>query len=238
MEKVTVIIPCHNEEEGIGRVLDTMPFRKLMLQGLNVDVIVVDNNSKDGTIKEVNKRRIKIIRERNQGKGYALKAGFRAITKDTKYVVILDGDNTYKPIEMPRLLEPLKNDFCDVVIGSRIGGKTIHGSLSSSHRFINWVFAFLVRHFYDANVTDCLSGYFAFKKRALDRLLKHLDSRGFAIEMEMITKMRKMDMEVYSVPITYDRRLGHSKIHSLPDGIKILSTFFKNLTWTPAVHYE
>lgn len=233
MEKVTVIIPCHNEEKGIGRVLDSMPFRKLYHEGFDTHVIVVDNNSKDATTHEVLKRRIRIIHEPHQGKGHALKTGFKSIPEDTKYVVIIDGDDTYKTYEMPRLLEPLQNNFCDVVIGSRIGGKTIRGSLSSTHRIVNWIFAFLVRHFYSANVTDVLSGYFAFKRQALDKLLHHLDSKGFAIEMEMVTKMKKLDMDVYSVPITYDRRLGHSKIHSLKDGIKILYMFINNLTWKP-----
>lgn len=234
MEKVTVIIPCHNEVEGIGMVLDSMPFKKLAHNGFDVDVVVVDNNSKDGTTKEVQKRQnIKIIHEPNQGKGHALQTGFAAVPADSKYIVILDGDNTYKAEEMPRLLEPLKNNFADVIVGSRIGGKTVRGSLSTSHRLVNWFFAFLVRHFYDANITDVLSGYFAFKRSALNKLVNHLNSKGFAIEMEMITKMKKMGMEVYSVPITYDRRLGYSKISSFSDGLKILVTFFDNLTWSP-----
>ncbi|HRN69939.1 MAG TPA: glycosyltransferase family 2 protein [Candidatus Woesebacteria bacterium] len=233
MEKVTVIIPCHNEEKGIGKVLDAMPFEKLAHHGFDINVVVVDNNSKDGTTEEVKKRNIKIIHEPNKGKGYALKTGFESVPIDTKYVVILDGDNTYKAEEMPRLLEPLQNNFADVIVGSRIGGKTIRGSLSTSHRIVNWLFAFLVRHFYGANITDCLSGYFAFKRESLDKLLKHLNSKGFAIEMEMITKMKKMKMDVYSVPITYDRRLGYSKISSYTDGFKILFTFFDNLTWSP-----
>ncbi|CAN5239846.1 hypothetical protein BH09PAT2_BH09PAT2_01380 [soil metagenome] len=176
MEKVTVIIPCYNEEKGIGKVLDSMPFKKLAHHGFQVDVVVVDNNSKDSTKEEVRKRNIKIIHEPLRGKGHALKTGFMSVSPDTKYVVILDGDNTYKAEEMPRLLEPLQNNFCDVIVGSRIGGKTIRGSLTSSHRFINWVFAFMVRHFYNANITDCLSGYFAFKRESLNKLVGHLDS--------------------------------------------------------------
>lgn len=233
MEKVTVIIPVYNEEKGIGKVLDSMPFDKLKHLGFDIDVVVVDNNSKDDTKKEVLKRNITIIHEPNQGKGHALKTGFKSVSPESKYIVILDGDNTYKAEEMPRLLEPLQNNFCDVIIGSRIGGKTIRGSLTTSHRFFNWVFAFLVRHFYGANITDCLSGYFAFKREALDKLLMHLESKGFAIEMEMITKMKKLGMELYSVPITYDRRLGYSKLQSYTDGGKILLTFVNNLTWDP-----
>lgn len=233
MEKVSVIIPCYNEEEGIGKVLDDMPFETLQHYGYEVNVVVVDNNSKDDTREEVIKRNIKIIHEPKKGKGHALKTGFKAIPPDTKYVVILDGDYTYKAEEMPRLLEPLQNNFCDVIVGSRMGGKTIHGALTKSHRLVNWAFAFLVRHFYHANITDSLSGYFAFNRAALDKLLQHLDSDGFAIEMEMLTKMRRMRMEVYSVPITYDKRLGHSKIESISDGVKILFTFFANLNWKP-----
>ena len=102
----------------------------------------------------------------------------------------------------------------------------------------NWIYTFIVRQFYKANVTDVLSGYFAWKKEVLDELAPHLESEGFEIEMEMITKMKRLGFEMFSVPITYDEREGETKVDSIRDGIKILSMFAKNLTWSPTPKKE
>jgi dolichol-phosphate hexosyltransferase len=148
-------------------------------------------------------------------------------------VVMLDGDNTYKPEEMPRLIQPLADNFCDVIIGTRLGGKTKKGALKFQNRLANWFFTFLVRQFYKANITDVLSGYYAWKKDALNALKKYLESDGFTIEVEMVTKMVKLGLEMYSVPITYDVRDGKTKINSLLDGLKILGFLVKNIFWSP-----
>ena len=231
MEKLTIIIPCHNEEKGIGKVIDGIPFGILKKLEIVTEVIVVDNNSTDKTAKVAKKKGAKIITERKIGKGNAVKAGFDAMDKDTTYVVMLDGDNTYKGTEILRMIEPLMNGFCDVVVGSRLGGKVGDDSLKFLNRVANWSYTFLVRQFYGANITDVLSGYFAWKKEVVDELRKHIKSNGFAIEMEMITKIVKLGYEVYSVPITYDVREGETKLKIFSDGSKILFMFFRNLIW-------
>lgn len=237
MKKITILIPCYNEEEGIGKVIDGMPIRRLGNLGYITEIIVIDNNSSDRTAKVAEEKGVRIVSEKKQGKGNALKAGLSAISKDTRYVVMLDGDNTYKAKEIPRLVEPLESNFCDVIVGSRLGGKMNHNSMSFSHRVANWLLSFLVRQFYRANITDTLTGFFAWKKNVIDRLSPHLISKGFEVEMEMITKMAKCGYSIYSVPVTYDERMGESNLHSLKDGIKILWMFFKNLTWTPGKQY-
>jgi hypothetical protein len=146
---------------------------------------------------------------------------------------MMDGDHTYHAYEMLRVLEPLMSDFCDVVVGSRLSGKLKKNALNAHKRLANWGFTFLVRHFYKANITDVLSGYFAWKKEVVDELQKHINSDGFAIEMEMITKSVKLGHEMFSVPITYSSRKGVSKVDSFGDGWHILMMFFKNLNWKP-----
>lgn len=232
-KKLTILIPCHNEEKGIGKVIDDIPFVHLLRLGYITHVIVIDNNSTDNTLKIAKEKNVHIIKEKKLGKGNAIKAGFREIAPDTDFVVMLDGDHSYKAREIPRMVEPLVNNFCDVVVGSRLGGKLKKGSLRFSNRLANWTFTFFVRQFYRANVTDVLSGYFAWKRSALMDLLPHLKANGFAIEMEMITKMVKLKQEIYSVPITYSPREGESKLDSFSDGFKILLTFVSNLTWRP-----
>ncbi len=233
LKKITVLIPCYNEEKGIGKVIDSIPVVKLRRQGYNTDIIVIDNNCTDKTKAIAESKNARVICEEKVGKGHAIRTGMNAVKPDTDYVIMLDGDNTYKGKEIPRLVEPLASNFCDVVVGSRLGGKIKHGSLRFSNRLANWVFTFIVRQIYRANVTDVLSGFFAWKHKSLRELLPHLESRGFAIEMEMITKMVKLKQEIYSVPITYEQREGESKIDSVSDGLKILSTFFRNLSWKP-----
>jgi len=237
-DKVTILIPCHNEEKGIGRVIDGVPLRMLHRLRLKTEIIVINNNSTDRTAEIAEKRKARVIVETQKGKGFAIKAGFQAVSVDTKYVVMLDGDNTYKTKEILRLIEPLMSNFCDVVVGSRLGGKIRKNSLKLQNRIVNWGYTFLVRQIYRANVTDVLSGYFAWKKEVVDKLAPHLESEGFEIEMEMITKMKKLGFEVYSVPITYDERAGQTKIESLKDGVRIMRTFGKNLRWSPKVNTQ
>lgn len=232
-KKITILIPCHNEEKGVGKVIDEIPFVHLLRLGYVTEVIVIDNNSTDKTLEVAKQKNVHIIKEKKLGKGNAIKAGLREVSSDTDYIVMLDGDHSYKAKEIPRMVEPLLSNFCDVVIGSRLGGKLKKGSLKLPNRIANWAFTFFVRQFYRANVTDVLSGYFAWKRSAIMDLLPHLKANGFAIEMEMITKMVKLKHEIYSVPITYSPREGESKLDSISDGFKILSTFFTNLTWRP-----
>ncbi|HWY80120.1 MAG TPA: glycosyltransferase family 2 protein [Candidatus Sulfotelmatobacter sp.] len=233
MKKITILIPCYNEEKGISRVIDGVPVRLLKKLGLKTEIVVVNNNSTDKTAIVAYEKNVRVVDELKKGKGHAVMTGFNSVDPDTDYVVMLDGDNTYKSKEVLRLIEPLINDFCDVVIGSRLGGKMRKNSLKFRNRVANWVYTFLVRQFYQANITDVLSGYFAWKKEVIDDLKKYLDSEGFEIEMDMITKMKRLGYQMYSVPITYDERAGETKIQAISDGMRVLRTFFKNLNWSP-----
>lgn len=234
MKKITILIPCYNEETGVGLVIDAIPVDLLRRRGFKTNIVVIDNNSNDKTAKiAASKKGVKVIEELSQGKGNALITGFKQVCGKSDYVVVIDGDDTYKPQEILRLIEPLESGFCDVIAGSRIGGKTVRGSLMFSHRFVNWVFAFFVRQFYQANITDALTGFIAIKSDVVRTLIPNLHSTNFTIEMEMITKMKKLGFSIYSVPITYDRRMGESKLHSVSDGFRILLMFIKNLRWKP-----
>lgn len=233
MKKITVIIPCYNEEKGVGKVIDDIPRKKLKERGYNLEILVMDNNSGDKTAEVAKGKGARVILEKKQGKGNAIRTAFKSISDDTDYVVMLDGDNTYKPREILRLIEPLKSDFCDVIVGSRLEGKMNGNAMSFSHRLANWFFTFIVRHFYGANVTDTCTGYFAWKKEVVDNFNGYLKSDGFAIEAEMITKIARLGYRIYSVPITYDPRHGDSKLSPISDGIKITSMLLRNINWKP-----
>jgi glycosyltransferase involved in cell wall biosynthesis len=233
LKKITALIPCYNEEESIGAVIQGFPREKLRSYGYELEIVVIYNNSSDRTADVARSLGVKVLHEAKQGKGNAMRLGFSSIRSDTDYVVMLDGDHTYLPEEILRLIEPLDSNFCDVVIGSRLGGRILPGSMSTLNRLGNWGFSFIVQYIYRVNVTDTLTGYFAWKRAALERLHPHLLSQGFAIEMEMVTKMAKLGEDICSVPISYIARGGETSLRPFYDGSRILLMFFRNLFWEP-----
>ena len=233
MKKVTVIIPCYNEEASIAAVISGLPNEQLVARGYSLEVLVIDNNSSDSTAAIASAAGAQVIFEGKQGKGHAIRTGFYSISDDTDYVVMLDGDHTYEPSEILRMLEPLESGFTNVIIGSRLGGRISAGSMKSLNRLGNWIYSHLVRYSYRVNVTDVLTGYFAWTRSAIVKLRPHLVSDGFAIEMEMITKLARLGEGIYSVPISYHTRSGQSSLRPLRDGIRILGMYFSNLRWSP-----
>ncbi|MEA3255517.1 MAG: glycosyltransferase family 2 protein [Candidatus Altiarchaeota archaeon] len=235
MAFISFIIPAFNEEGGIGEVIDSIPYKALNEKGFKTDVLVIDDGSTDRTHLIAESRNAKVIKHRtNKGKGGAINTAFKNIHPDARYVVMLDADNTYNAGESTRLLELLTSGFCDVVIGSRLEGKMNANSMSYFNRIGNWIFTFLVRIFYTGNITDCCSGFVAWKREVIDDLLRYSRVNGFSIEMEMITKARRLGYDIYSIPITYDNRYGSkSSLHPVRDGVRILWIFLRNLNWKP-----
>ena len=232
-KKVAVIIPCYNEAASIAQVISGFPLDQLTRDGIQLQTYVVDNNSSDDTASIAKAAGATVIHESKKGKGNALRTGFLSVPEDVDYVVMLDGDDTYSPEEVMRLIEPLRSDFCDVVIGSRLYGHIQSTAMSKLNRLGNRFFTSAVRLLYRANVTDVLTGYFAWKKPTLDALGPHIKSPGFAIEMEMITKMARLGHRMAAVPISYHPRAGQSNLHPFKDGCRILSMLLKNITWRP-----
>lgn len=234
-KKITVLIPCFNEESGIAEVIKKFPREKLESLNYFLDIVVIDNNSIDRTAEIATTHGATVIHEPKKGKGNAIQAGFKYIKHDTDYVVMIDGDNTYRPEEILNLIEPLKSNFCDVVIGSRLLGSISEGSMTKFNMMGNKVFSLLVRTFYKGgkNVTDVLTGYFAWKRGTIERLRTHLISQEFTIEMEMVTKMAKLGEKMVFVPIGYDPRAGQTNLRPIRDGLYILGMFLQNLFWKP-----
>jgi glycosyltransferase involved in cell wall biosynthesis len=235
---VSVVIPCYNEAGSIEKVIKDFHKSELARAVFDFDILVVDNASTDQTAEIAAKAGARVIKETRKGKGFAMRTGFTHLPPDAKYVVMIDGDDTYRPEEVLRLLEPLHHGFCDSVVGSRLSGK-IHGDgMTILNRGGNWAFTHLTRYAYRVNVTDVLSGYFAWKREVIEELEPQLKSHGFAIEMEMITKMARMGYTVYSVPISYDQRTGQSNLRPFSDGARILKMFMRNMRWHKSVERE
>ena len=236
MKKVTVLIPCYNEQDGIAAVIKGLPREQMKSQGYDLSVLVVDNNSTDRTTAIARRAGARVIRETKQGKGNAIRTGFANISTDTDYIVMLDGDDTYKSSEILRLLEPIDSGFSKVIIGSRMHGRIRVGSMKKLNSIGNRVYSRMVRSTYGVTVTDVLTGYFAWSYDVVLALRPNLKSEGFAIEMEMITKMAKLGYEIFSVPISYDPRAGESSLNPIRDGARIMKMYVKNLSWSPVNH--
>lgn len=233
MKKIAILIPCHNEEESIGNVIRSFPRERMRRYGYTLDIIVIANNCKDRTADVATSLGARVLMGSKKGKGNAMRQAFHHIPQDAEYVVMLDGDHTYPAEEIMHLIAPLESSFCNVVIGSRLGGNISKGSMKPFNRFGNWMYSHLVRYCYRVNVTDVLTGYYAWKREVIERLRPHLTSEGFTIEMEMVTKMAKMGERIYCVPISYNVRGGRTNLHPIRDGAKILMVFARNLFWRP-----
>ena len=153
-----------------------------------------------------------------------------AAAPDSDVYVFLDGDHSFLPGEMPRLLEPLRRGQADLVLGSRVLGYVEPGSMPPQQRFGNWLGALCLRRMYGAPVTD-LGPYRAITRETLERL--DMRERTFGWPIEMIAKAARRHARIVEVPISYhSRRAGKSKVSgtmqgSLLAGYHILSVIFR-----------
>lgn len=232
-KKITILIPCYNEAAGVGSVIDGFKAVAESTPSYDFEIIAVDNNSKDNTSEVAARHGATVHFEGKKGKGNAMRSAFAQISSATDYVVMLDGDHTYRANEVMRLIEPLEAGFCTVVLGSRLNGKMQHDAMSAFNRFGNNVFTTLARVFYGVKATDVLTGYYAWKADAVRKMTPHLTSEGFTIEIEMVAKMAKLGESIFSVPISYDARAGESNLKPVADGIKIMRVLLGTLFWSP-----
>ncbi len=216
--KVTILIPCFNEEETIGEVIERV--RKLKTK-FKKEILVVDDGSTDGSeekIREYGDEKVRLINHScNRGKGVAIQTGLDNARGGI--VVIQDADLEYSPENIPRLVNPIIEGETSIVYGSRFLG-TIKG-MSLRHRFGNIVLSTTVSLLYNTRLTDVMTGHKAFAIREMRNI--QLDCKKFEIELEMTVKLLKRRREIIEIPIPYEyRRRGKSKI-SWKDG---LTAFF------------
>jgi glycosyltransferase involved in cell wall biosynthesis len=197
---LSVVMPVYNERDTI----ETMIARVLAVPGLRIELIVVDDGSKDGTsqiLQELQKKyTFKLRQKPNGGKGSALRLGFADVTGDL--VVIQDADTEYSPEEFPELIELICQGRADVVYGSRFLGR--HRVFLFTHYLGNLFLTFLTNVLYNTMLTDMETCYKAMRVEVLRSFT--LDSNGFGIEPELTAKIFKRGYRVYEVPITYDGR--------------------------------
>jgi glycosyltransferase involved in cell wall biosynthesis len=209
---LSIVIPCLNEADTITECVARA--RKVLDDNLiDGEVIVVDNNSSDGSGELAQAAGATVIQETRRGYGQAYMTGLGAARGE--YILMADGDLTYDFDEAPRFLAELQNG-ADLVVGNRMGDIE-PGAMPWHHRYIgNPVLSGLLNALYDTGVSDAHCGMRALRREALPTL--RLRATGMEFASEMVIRAAKENLRIRQFPIRYHRRGGESKLESFSDG--------------------
>lgn len=207
-QRVTVIIPCLNEEQGIEKVLRRMP--EFVDQ-----VIVVDNGSTDRTSEVARSLGAQVIREDVRGYGRAYKTGFAQATGDV--IVTLDGDHSYPPDAISYLLEAYLHLEVDFLNASRFPVRD-RRAMSFKHKFGNLLLSLAMSLVFFRWVRDSQSGMWVFRRSILDRMDLVSDGMAFSEEIK-IEAIRDAHVRFAEISIQYSSRLGEIKLNPWRDGL-------------------
>jgi len=230
--RITIVIPTYNERENIILLLVEI-FKILKQNKLNGHVIIVDDNSPDGTAEQVKRLSKKyettlIERGKRLGLGSAYKIGFKkALELNSDLIFEMDADLSHDPEYIPKFLKKI-NEGYDVVIGSRLikGGGIVGWNLV--RRLISWSGNIIGRYVVAIDVSDLTSGYRVYRREVLQSIdLDEIKSRSYDFQLEILSKVLENDFKVGTIPIIfYDRKFGKSKLTKL-DQLRFLITALK-----------
>lgn len=224
MDKIAVLIPCYNESRTVKKVVED--FRKALPDAV---IYVYDNNSSDGTDAIAREAGAVVRYERRQGKGNVIRRMFREI--DAQVYVVVDGDDTYPAESAPAMIQKIREEGADMVVGDRLSSTYYTENKRPFHNFGNSLVKNCINRFFDTEIKDIMTGYRAFSYSFVKTF--PVLSRGFEIETEMSIHAADKHMQVDNVVVDYrDRPEGSvSKLNTFSDGFKVLTrilTLYKN----------
>jgi glycosyltransferase involved in cell wall biosynthesis len=216
---VSVVIPVFNEEATVGNVV-TRTKKTLEQLGASYEILVVDDGSDDRSADIAQELKAHVLRNHHQGKGFALRYGFRHAKGEL--VVTLDADGSHKPEEIPLVLRYILEDRADFVVGSRFSDSEDNKTkIPKINRTGNRMFNGLILYLTGTKITDSQSGFRAIRSSLIKKM--KLGSHGYEVESEMLIKALKMRARVTETPISFDQRtVGKSKLDPIRDGARIL----------------
>jgi len=225
IRKLTVIVPVFNERNTVVEVLRRMRAVELP-DGIDREIIVVDDGSTDGTRDVLNQLRDSTVRillhDDNRGKGAAVRTGLQVASGD--YVLIQDADLEYDPEDWPKLIAPVMRGRAQVVYGSRFTGE--RRNMLFLHWIGNRVLSLVTNVLYNTTLSDMETCYKLVDRELLVDL--HLRCRRFDIEPEITAKILKRRIRIYEVPISYmGREFDEGKKITWRDGFAALWTLAK-----------
>jgi glycosyltransferase involved in cell wall biosynthesis len=215
-QRITVVIPCLNEEQGIERVLRRMP-------EFVDEVIVVDNNSTDRTAEVARSLGATVIREDVRGYGRSYKRGFSIATGDI--IVTLDGDHSYPPDAISYLIEAFLHLKADFLNASRFPVRD-REAMSFKHKFGNFILSIAMSLLFFRWVRDSQSGMWVFRRSILDAMVLESDGMAFSEEIK-IEALLHPTARFEEISILYSSRLGEIKLNPWRDGFNNLFFLLK-----------
>ena len=204
--RVSCVIPCYNEEGGIREVIGRMP-------GVVDEIVVVDNNCTDRTAEVARSLGARVVAERTPGYGAAYKTGLQAASCDL--VATMDGDGTYPPEEIPRLVEVLLDKRWDFLSASRFPLADPH-AMGFSNRLGNWVLTVAAAVLFFKPIRDSQSGMWVFRRAALEQMRLTSDGMPFSEEIKLEALLCGLRFGEDHIP--YGVRTGEVKLQKWRDG--------------------
>ena len=222
MDKIAVLIPCYNEEQTIGKVIEET--KRVLPEAV---IYVYDNNSTDRTAPAAGQAGAVVRREPLQGKGSVIRRMFRE-TEALCYVMV-DGDNTYSMEKAPEMVRLVLEGQADMVIGDRLSSTYFTENKRKFHNFGNTLVRGSINCLFQSRIKDVMTGFRCFSYEFVKTF--PVLSKGFEIETEMTIHAVFNHLVVENVVIEYrDREEGSvSKLNTVSDGIRVLGMIFRML---------